>query len=72
MVLLDDSIIAIPVFSKVCTYCRHWESKNPLQRRCAAFDQIPDEIWYGENPHTEPYPGDKGIRFSRGLPEDLS
>ena len=72
MVLLDDSIIAEPIFSTVCTHCRHWVAQALFERRCAAFDRIPDEIWYGENPHTEPYPGDKGIRFSRGLPEDLS
>jgi hypothetical protein len=31
---------------------------------CAAFpDGIPDEIAYGENDHTAPYPGDGGIQF---------
>lgn len=26
---------------------------------CAAFDVIPDEIWFDSNPHTEPLPGQK-------------
>lgn len=31
---------------------------------CAAFPQgIPQEIAYGDNPHTEPYPGDNGIQY---------
>ena len=33
---------------------------------CKAFpDRIPDEIAYGENPHTAPYPGDNGIQYQR-------
>lgn len=33
---------------------------------CKAFpDGIPDEISYGTNLHTEPYPGDNGIQFER-------
>lgn len=31
---------------------------------CEAFpDGIPDEIAYGNNPHTQPFPGDNGIQF---------
>ena len=71
MVLLDDSILSVPAFSPVCTYCKHW-TVDGVKRRCAAFDQIPDEIWHGQNPHTAPYPGDKGIQFVRGLPDDFS
>jgi hypothetical protein len=34
---------------------------------CVAFpDGIPDEIAYGSNPHTTPYPGDHGIRYEKG------
>jgi hypothetical protein len=32
---------------------------------CEAFpDGIPEEIAYGDNPHTEPYPGDHGILYA--------
>lgn len=31
---------------------------------CRAFPRgIPDEIAYGNNPHTEPFPGDGGILY---------
>jgi len=31
---------------------------------CKAFLKgIPDEIAYGDNKHTNPYPGDNGIQF---------
>ena len=34
-------------------------------RTCEAFPGgIPDEIWWGENDHTKPYPEDNGFRFS--------
>ena len=33
---------------------------------CEAFPEgIPEEIAYGDNPHTSPYPGDHGIRYER-------
>ncbi len=36
---------------------------------CEAFPDwpgIPGEILYGNNPHTDPYPGDHGIRYEKG------
>ena len=50
-----------------CWFCTH---KFPtFKRTCAAFPNgIPDEIWRGENTHTEPYSGDGGIRFERRQP----
>lgn len=57
----DDRDLAVP-FSPVCTYCRHATSRQ----KCKAFPEgIPAEIWQGDNPHTEPYPGDNGIQFER-------
>lgn len=33
---------------------------------CRAFPGgIPHEIAWGDNPHTEPYPGDHGLRFEK-------
>lgn len=55
---------SIPVFSSICTYCAHVVIERGKVRTCKAFPGgIPMEIWMGENPHTEPYPGDNGIQF---------
>ena len=64
---LDDEDFFNKV-SRVCSYCQH---KYPTWRHtCAAFpDRIPDEIWRGDNDHTEPYPGDLGLRFERRQPK---
>ena len=38
---------------------------------CDAFpDGIPYAIAYGDNPHTKPFPGDNGIQFEEGEPEE--
>jgi len=43
---------------------RHDGPETEDQVICEAFpDGIPDEIAYGDNPHTSPFPGDHGIRF---------
>lgn len=63
---LDDSILTKELFSPTCSRCRHL-SVDVLAGgvSCAAFPvAIPPEIWSGGNPHTSPYPGDKGILFS--------
>lgn len=53
--------------------CRHFlgavskdENDPEVDQRpcCTAFPQgIPVEISYGENDHTTPYPGDRGIQY---------
>lgn len=59
---LDDRELSIPVFSSVCSFCRH--SNNDPERTCAAFPEgIPMEIWMGSNKHIASYPGDHGIQF---------
>ena len=53
-----------PLYSPVCTFCRHLQSMAREARRCAAFPEgIPYKIWDGHNKHLKPYPGDHGIRF---------
>lgn len=63
MLGIDDSDLEIPIFSVVCTRCKHVKNK----RACAAFGDvlIPLPIWMGDNDHTSPYPGDNGITFEQ-------
>jgi len=43
-----------------CPSCKHYLGLS----ECEAFpDGIPEQIITGEHDHTEPYPGDSGIRF---------
>ena len=51
----------VPFYSDICDACVHVLG----YRICKAFDIIPLDIWKGDIPHTEPYIGDKGIRFER-------
>ncbi len=63
-VVLDESYIrdrmertVIPV----CVECIHWDVG---EETCNAFSRaIPDDIFIFGNPHTNPFPGDGGIRF---------
>jgi hypothetical protein len=44
-----------------CLTCEHYLYGDT----CEAFDKIPVEILLGENLHTEPYEGDKGIQYKK-------
>lgn len=47
-----------------CPFCRHFRGDIRERNICSAFPEgIPREIIYGPIKHTEPYPGDNGIRF---------
>ena len=51
----------IPIFQ--CDLCKHYY--NDSSGSCDAFPEgTPDEIRMNEFDHTQPYPGDHGIRFS--------
>ena len=46
--------------SDQCVLCKHYR----MTGTCAAFPRgIPDEILTGAFDHTQPYPGDHGVRF---------
>ena len=47
-----------------CAQCAHLKQTKDGPLRCTAFPKkIPEKILTGEHDHTEPYPGDNGIRF---------
>ena len=60
---IDDRVFRIKIYSPTCLPCKNLiSSKN---RTCLAFNEIPLEIWNGDNSHTKPYEGDGGIRFQK-------
>jgi hypothetical protein len=65
---IDGEITNIKIYSRCNCFCRHfikigYNLENP-KCKCAAFDDIPLEIWQEEFDHSKPYPNDRGIRFS--------
>jgi len=66
--ILDDSELTKIIYSPVCTFCKNLLVDS--ERKCKAFNLIPDTIWEGKNNHTKPYPGDNGIRFEPLEKED--
>lgn len=60
-VVLDDSELAVPHFSPVCTYCKWWKAGDG--HHCYAYPKggkklIPNKIWIGTNMHITPYGGE--------------
>jgi len=53
-VMIDDSELKIPLYSDICTGCKHLI--NARRRECEAFKEIPMKVWMGEDPHTSPLP----------------
>lgn len=57
-----------------CLWCKH--ARGHAFGACAAFPEgIPVPIGWGENRHTEPYPGDHGLRYEydpEATPDDES
>jgi hypothetical protein len=48
----------------VCLFCAHYHEDAGIDEDdCAAFEEIPDEIFRGDLDHTTPFPGDRGLRF---------
>lgn len=63
-----DKNSSIKPYSPVCTLCKHFKHDSwPVGEypACQAFEQIPMAIWNGDNDHTQPVSGDKGIRFEK-------
>jgi hypothetical protein len=64
--IIDDKELYVSRYSKICTFCIHLSKDAALGiHKCDAFENIPDEIWSGENNHQKPYPGDNGIQFEK-------
>jgi hypothetical protein len=72
---IDDSEFDEIIYSPVCSLCKHFNWKTKIkcedmkllrEHKCDAFpDDIPEEIWRGDNDHKKPYSGDHGIQFER-------
>ena len=63
MAIKLDKSFEVPLYSPVCALCKHYQPDKGEGRTCAAFKDIPLEIWTGKNNHKKPFPGDHGIRF---------
>lgn len=66
---IDERELAETIYSPVCKLCKHFSIKRSIDSGfpvCDAFpDGIPVDIWKGDNNHTKPYLGDRGIQFEQ-------
>ena len=53
----------MPINIPQCLECKHLLRADVIPIKCKAFDEIPNEIEYNEFDHTQPFKGDRGIRF---------
>lgn len=56
---IDNEFIKAPS----CLTCKHLISFS--DKKCEAFEEIPEDILMGNNKHTQNIPGDKGIRYEK-------
>jgi hypothetical protein len=66
---IDDRMLNVRWCGQ-CILCLHFKDNvpsSPNYHQCAAFDDIPLEIWNREVDHSKPYPNDKGFRFTPSL-----
>jgi hypothetical protein len=61
LINMSNSILTEPQ----CFRCIHYRNRNQQGNHiCAAFPKgIPEDILFSRHDHTNPYPGDNGIRF---------
>jgi len=65
--VIDTKLSFRGKYSQVCSKCVHFHTKvvnTGEYWTCNAFREIPEAIWFGQNDHTSPYPGDRGITFA--------
>lgn len=49
--------------TNMCRSCNWATDLSNDGRSCGAYKRIPEEIWFEGADHTQPLPGDHGIRF---------
>jgi hypothetical protein len=50
------------MYIKQCFQCVHFD-RTPGELRCAAFDEIPDDLLDNSFDHRNPHPDDRGVQF---------